>query len=430
MKKRALQRAVLLLSTIIAWGLLSACRGASKEEVVAPVVTVDVAPVLNAEIQRVIRTQALIYPLQQAAIAPKISAPIKKIYVEKGAAVRAGQLLVELENQDIVGALKESQAARALAEANFETTAGATVPEEIQKAELDVQAAKTALDAQQAIFDSRQSLYKEGAIAQKDVNEAQVNLTQARNQYEIARNHLANLQRFAKDESLKAAGAQRDQAAARLGATEAQLSYSRITSPIDGVVTDRPLYAGETAQPGTPLVTVMDVSQVVARAHVAQAEAAELKVGNDANIIGPDGAPIAGKVTLVSPALDAASTTVEVWVQAANTDLRLKPGASLRVELIAKTVPNALVVPQAAILTSPSGSTSVIVIDPENKPHKVSVVAGIRDAGNVQITEGLANGQRVATTGAFELGKLDAEVLARTTVQIQAPKEEPDEDDK
>jgi multidrug efflux pump subunit AcrA (membrane-fusion protein) len=430
MNKRAVRRAVLLLPSIIIGLLLSACRSAPKEDVVAPVVTVDVAPVLNAQIQRVIRTQALIYPLQQAAIASKISAPIKKIYVEKGTAVRAGQLLVELENQDIVGALKESQAAKALAEATFETTARATVPEETQKAELDVQAAKAALDAQQAIFDSRQSLYKEGAIAQKDVNDAQVTLTQARNQYEIARNHLANLQRFAKDESLKAAGAQRDQAAARLGTSEAQLSYSRITSPINGVVTDRPLYAGETAQPGTPLVTVMDVSQVIARAHVAQAEAAELKVGNDANIIGPDGAPIAGKVTLVSPALDAASTTVEVWVQAANTDRRLKPGASLRVELIAKTVPNALVIPQAAILTSPSGNTSVIVIDPENRPHRVSVMTAIRDAGSVQITDGLANGQRVATTGAFELGKLEAAVLAKTTVQIQAPKEEPDEDDK
>ena len=132
----------------------------------------------------------------------------------------------------------------------------------------------------------------------------------------------------------------------------------------------------------------------------------------------------------MSPALDAASTTVEVWVQAANTDRRLKPGASLRVELIARTVPSTLVIPQAAILTSPSGNTSVIVIDPENKPKKTSVVTGIRDSGNVQVTDGLANGQRVATTGAFELGKLEPEVLARTTVQIQAPKEEPEEDDK
>jgi hypothetical protein len=58
------------------------------------------------------------------------------------------------------------------------------------------------------------------------------------------------------------------------------------------------------------------------------------------------------------------------------------------------------------------------------------VVTGIRDSGSVQITDGLANGQRVATTGSFELGKLESAVLARTTVQIQPPKEEPDEDDK
>jgi RND family efflux transporter MFP subunit len=195
------------------------------------------------------------------------------------------------------------------------------------------------------------------------------------------------------------------------------------------VVTDRQLYAGETAQPGAPLLTVMDVSQVIARAHVAPGEAAELKVGNGANIIGPEGAPIPGKVTLVSPALDAASTTVEVWVQAANADGRLKPGASVRIELVARSVPSALVIPQAAVLTGATGSTSVIVIDGENKPHKKSVAVGIRDAGRVQVTDGLESGQRVATTGAFELAKLDPEVLAKTTVQIQPPKEEPEEDD-
>ena len=104
-----------------------------------------------------IRTEALLYPRQQAAIAAKITAPIKKFYVDKGAAVRAGQLLVELENGDIASALKESQAAQAQAEATFETMARATVPEEIQKTELDVQAAKAALDAQQTIYDSRQA---------------------------------------------------------------------------------------------------------------------------------------------------------------------------------------------------------------------------------------------------------------------------------
>ena len=77
---------------------------------------------------------------------------------------------------------------------------------------------------------------------------------------------------------------------------------------------------GETPQSGSPVVTVMDLSQVIARAHVSPGEAAELKVGDDANVIGPGGAPIAGKVTQISPALDAASTTVEVWVQAAESE--------------------------------------------------------------------------------------------------------------
>src|SRR5437870_2811665 len=264
----AASRLILLTLTVTVLASCAAKKAEKADE--EHVVTVDVAPVLSSSISLKVTADALLYPLQQAAIVPKISAPIKKFYVDRGARVREGQLLAELENRDLAGAVTENQANYDQAEANYQTVSKATVPEEAQKSELDVRTAKDVMDAQQKVYDSRQALYKEGAISQKDVNDAQVALTQARNQYEIARNHLANLQRFAKDESLKAAGAQRDQATARLGATEAQLSYSRITSPINGVVTDRPLYAGETAQPGTPLVTVMDVSQVIARAHVAQ----------------------------------------------------------------------------------------------------------------------------------------------------------------
>jgi HlyD family secretion protein len=402
---------------------LAGCSRKGEQEA-TPVVTVDVAPVLLSQIQRTIRAQGLIYPRQQAAIVPKISAPIRKTFVQRGARVRAGQLLLELENQDLAGASAENRASYAQAEATFETAARATVPQEVQKAELDARAAKDALDAQQAIYDSRQRLLQEGAIAEKDVNDARVNLSNARTQYETARKRLEDLQGFARDQELKAASAQRDAAKARMQSAEAQLGYSRITSPIDGVVTDLPLYAGEMPPSGQPIVTVMDVSQVIARAHISQSEAAELKVGDDASLIGPGGAPIAAKVTQISPALDAANTTVEVWVQADNADGTLRPGTSLRVEMIAKTVSNALVVPQAAVLTSPSGGTFAIVIDNDNKPHRRKVAVGIRDAGKAQITDGLESGQRVATTGAFELFKLEPEVLSKVKVQIAPAKEE------
>jgi HlyD family secretion protein len=411
----------LLVATLAV--LVVACGG-KKEEEAAPVVTVDVAPVLLKKISRTVRGDGILYPRQQAAIVPKISAPVRKWYVQRGAHVRAGQLLVELENQDLAGAATESRAALNQAEATFETTSKATVPEELQKAELDAKAAADAVSAQQAVFESRQRLYREGAIAQKDVNDAQVALSQARAQAETARKHLEDLRTFASEESLKAAAAQRDAARGRNESAQAQYSYSRITSPIDGVVTDLPFYPGETGPAGAAVVTVMDAARVIARTHVSQADAALIAVGNNANLIGDNGVPVSARVTQVSAALDPGNTTVEVWAEADNRDGKLRPGASARVEIVAKTVPDALVIPQTAVLTSPQGATYAILIDKENKPHVRKIAVGIRDAGRAQVTDGLGNGDRVATTGAYELFKLEPEVLAKTKVQIAPAKEE------
>ena len=126
--------------------LLSGC--AKKQEAKADdeehVVTVDVAPVLKSPISQKVSAEALLYPLQQATIVPKISAPVKKFYVERGSRVRAGQLLAEVENRDLAGAAAENQATFEQAEANYQTTARGTVPEDLQKAELEVRSAKDA----------------------------------------------------------------------------------------------------------------------------------------------------------------------------------------------------------------------------------------------------------------------------------------------
>src|SRR5206468_6873229 len=137
-------------------------------------VTVDVAPVLSTSISLKVTSDALLYPLQQASIIPKTSAPVKKFYVDRGARVRAGQLLAELENRDLTAAVAETQAAYEQAEANYQTVLRATGPEEAQKSEIDVRTAKEVMDQQQKLYESRQALYKEGAISQKDVNDAQV----------------------------------------------------------------------------------------------------------------------------------------------------------------------------------------------------------------------------------------------------------------
>jgi RND family efflux transporter MFP subunit len=168
---------------------------------------------------------------------------------------------------------------------------------------------------------------------------------------------------------------------------------------------------------------------VIARTHVSQTDALQISLGGDASIVGLNGVPAPAKIVQVSPALDAANTTVEVWVEADNKDGKLRPGASMKVEIVAKTVPNALVIPQQAVMTSPQGATFAILIDKDNKPHLRKIAVGIRDAGKAQVTDGLTSGDRVATTGAYELFKLDPEVLEKTKVQIAPTKEveEPEE---
>ena len=176
-----------------------------------------------------------------------------------------------------------------------------------------------ALDAQEKIFQSRQQLFDQGALPRKELDQSRVDVTQARNQYAIAKQHLDTLMATGKQEELEAAAGQLESAKGKYLGAQAQLSYSEIRSPIDGVVTDRPLYPGEMAAAGTALLTVMDISSVIAKAHIPQSEAAALKVGDKGTMTVPgiDNRSRA-RVTVVSPALDPNSTTVEVWLEAKN----------------------------------------------------------------------------------------------------------------
>jgi RND family efflux transporter MFP subunit len=321
-------------------------------------------------------------------------------------------LLAELENSDLLASQKESEGTIAQAEASYEQA--------VQKAEQDRQLAKETLDAAQKLYDARKELYKQGAVSAKDVDDANVAFIQARNAYEASQKQL----------DLKVAEGQLTAARAKTAEVDVGLNYSKIVSPIDGVVTDRPLYAGEMASNSGPIITVMNLSQIVARAHIDQQEASQLKVGDAATISVP-GQPgaLKGKVSLVSPALDPSSTTVEVWVQSPNPGERLKPGSNVQVQMVAQAVQHAIVIPAEALLTGSDGTTSVIILDTDNKPHTKKVKVGIRDAGDVQVTEGLQGGERVVTVGAFALSQEDDPILAKTNIQVQAPPNIPDEDD-
>jgi len=369
-----------------------------------PAVTVQAAPVEKTAIEHVVEAQAILFPLQQAAIVPKISAPVQKFLVKRGSAVREGQLLAVLENRDLSAAAQDTEGAYKQAEATYETTTAASLPEEIQKAEADAQQGQQALDAQEKVFESRQQLFEQGALPRKELDQSRVDITQARNQYAIAKKHLDALMAIGKQQALKAAAGNLQSAKGKYLGAQAQLSYSEIRSPISGFITDRPLYPGEMAAAGTPLLTVMDISSVIAKAHIPQAEAAALKVGDKGTMTVPGmDQPVQGKVTVVSPALDPNSTTIEIWFEAKNPKHELKPGTSVHLSMTSQTVKDALVVPASSILTAPDGTTTVMVAGSDGLAHQKAVKLGIRNGDDVQIIEGVKDGDKVVANGAYGL---------------------------
>jgi HlyD family secretion protein len=390
---------VLLCLVLIAAGC--ARKEESSEETAAPVQT---ATVQRAAIRRIITARAILYPFNQAVVMPKLSAPVREFFVNRGDHVRKGQLLAQLENNDLTASAMEAKGIVDEAEAGYHNTTAATLPEEMARAQSEVQSAKEALDAAQKLHESRKQLLEQGALPRRQVDEANVAFVQARTQYEVAAKHLDALQKTGKDAGIRQAQAQVDAAKGRYLNSQAQLEYSRITSPLSGVITERPMYAGEMASPSTPLLTVMDISQVIARANVPAEQLKFLKVGNDATITAADSsAGLHGKVTVISPALDANSTTAEVWIQAANPGELLKPGSSAQISMVAETVANGIVIPIAGILSSDEGSTTVLIFGTDSLAHERRVETGIRDSAMVQVLKGLEEGEKVIVVGGLGL---------------------------
>jgi multidrug resistance efflux pump len=264
------------------------------------------------------------------------------------------------------------------AQATYATTTKAQVPEDTQKAESDLAQAKANLDLNKSIVNSRKQLFAEGAIPGRDLDTAEAALVQAQAAYDAAAKHLESQRSVSREAALKAAQGQLTSAEGRFKGAQAQVDFSEIRSPIDGVVTDRPLFAGETAAAGAPLITVMDTSVLLAKTHIAASLAQQMKVGDTAAVHVPGAAePVPAKVSMISPALDPGSTTIEVWLKIDNHAGKLKAGAPVKITIQGRSVAQAWKVPDSAIVTAEDGTKSVMVVGSDGAAHRKPVTLGI-----------------------------------------------------
>ena len=415
-------RGTVLLLAVPLFLALNGCKKAAPEDE-KPVVGVEAVHPETGEITEDITGDATLTPIAQAAIASKVSAPIKQFFVQRGSHVAAGQLLVKLENEDLTGAALDNEGSYTAAKGAYTVATESTVPEDQTKARLDVEQAKATFDLDKSIFDARTQLFKQGAIPGRDVDTANATMLQAKAAYDIATQHYQSLQKASHKASLESAQGQLDSAKGKYLESQAMLGYTNLRSPISGVVTDRPFFPGDSAAAGTPILTVMDTSTLIAKMHVAQSQVQSLELGADAELAVPGmDDPVKGKVSLISPALDPGSTTVEVWLKVPNGKGKLKAGTSVRATIEGRKIKDALLVPTEAVQRSPeTGGKMVMVITADGTAKKRDVTVGISTKEKTQILEGLKETDTVITAGSFGLDD-------GTKVKIEAAKK--DDDDK
>ncbi len=412
---------------LIAGLLLAGCGKSEKKEAddAEPPAQVQVDSVTRGPIDLIVEGDAVLFPVNQANVTSKISAPVRRILVNRGDHVKAGQLLAELENRDLAASAEEGRQQMDQAQAALQTTSAATVPEDRTKALADVQADQQALEAAKKVYESRVELQKQGALAMKLVDDARVAMVQAQSQLDTAQRHLQSVQQVTSTEQVKSAQAQVNAAKAHYDSLAAQVTFAEVRSPISGIVSDRPVYPGDTPVTGMPIVSIVDISKVVARANIAVKDAAPIQVGKPATITGPEGV-LTGKVTVVSPAVDPNTTTVQVWVEAENPGEKMKPGGTVRVSIRADLIKDTLLVPKSALLNSDEGGEKVMVVTQSGKDsiaHERKVTVGVREGNRVQILGGVQEGEKVITSGG-----LGVDDKAKVTIKSEEDEDEDDDD--
>ena len=375
--------------------LLAGCR--EEEAPPKSVVAVKTARAELTDVQLSVRAPATLFPREQASTAARITAAIRRLLVRKGDPVRAGQVLAELENSDLAAQRREAQAAILEAQATTAT--------DVERARGQLATTEAALNQAQKIYERRRTLFAEGAIPERDLLVSQTEFSQAKTAHEVARRALELLESPSGGGQPGIVQSRLAAARARLANIEAQLEFTEIRSPLAGSITEQYLYPGDMAKPDTPVFTVMDLSVVIARAQVPEAEASRVALRQSCSFHPADHVDQAfdGRVTLVNQAVDSARRTVEVWCDIPNPRRGLRGGTFGSLTIITGSAPHSVVVPQSALQLTEGSRTGWVMVVDRNVAHRREVEAGETLDGKVRILKGLAGGEQLVVEGAYAL---------------------------
>ncbi len=350
----------------------------------------------RADLAKSVVATGKIEPYSKVELKSKASGIIKTLSVNVGDPVREGQVLVELDKEQLEARLREAKAQLQAAQANLQAARAAYEKNRVEAEGPDVPF------AEKNLVRARQ-LFRDGLIPESNVEDAEKIYELARNKQQTAVSNLG---------VTKAQGAQAEaqvaQAAAAVDRAEDDLRNSTIRSPINGVVLSRDREVGDAVSSilvlgssATLIMTLGDMREVYVKGKADESDIGKVYLDQPARITVESfkDRKFFGRVTKISPmGVEKDNvTTFEVRVSIENKTGELKANMTANAEIVLEEHKNVIMVPEAAILYGKDKSASVETPDPtaKNGKRKITIQAGISNGARTEVLSGLKEGQEV-----------------------------------
>ncbi len=380
----------LVLVLLIAGGLIAATHGGTKID------PSKLQKVEKGDLAKSVVATGKVTPITKVEVKSKASGIVKKLLVDAGDKVRKGQLLAQLDKEEIEAQVEQSRAAAQAAEASLTSSEA-----DYERAKVDAEGPEVPL--LKRAYERAIGMAKEGVVSTSALEDAQKNYELALNKQNVSKAQATVLKaRIAQSQGQLA------QDRANLKQLEEQLSYTDIESPIDGVVLSRDVEMGDAVSSilvlgssATLVMTLGDTSSVYVKGKVDESDIGKVYLGQPARIKVESfkDKTFNGVVTKISPmGVEKDNvTTFEVRVSINNPGGELKAEMTANAEIILEEHKSVLQIPEGAIIYDKDKKASVEVPDPSAKDgkKKIAVNIGISNGAKTELLGGLKEGDQV-----------------------------------
>lgn len=379
----------ILAILVLIISIVTGCGNKNEEQWEERVIPVEVQKVEKGNIENYYSTSGEIIPKSEVRLMASMQKKAKMVSVDVGSYVSEGDLLLEMDNEELKSLVNKAKASLAGAQANLDKAIRGARDQEIEQVKAGVDIAEAAYLSAEQDYNRMKSLYEAEALPKQQLDMVELKYITAENQFKTAKEQLSLIEEGADEETVKTLEAQVNMAKASLEQAQAGLDNSYLTSPISGIVAFKNIEPGEMPSMGNPVFTIVDMSQVKVKFNVPEEVIGSISLGDEVKLeIGTVGLnEITGKVTQLSPASDFRYKAFPVEVTIDNPPESLKSGMFAQIYIPLEKKKDVFIIPKEA-LTEENDEHYVYLVNNEHA-HKTKIITGIEDEKNIEVLMGL-----------------------------------------